>query len=138
MRRFITATGVVLGVMLVLEAVWFSFAIDRLYRPELGTLLAEDVKILPALLFYALYPLAVVILAVRPLELSHSAFASFSHGLVLGLAAYGAYELTNLATLKGWSELVTVVDLTWGCVLTSVSAFLGSVVTKRIFENQTV
>ena len=135
MKRFLCAVGVVLVAMLFLEIIWFSLAIERLYRPELGTLLADDVRILPALLFYALYPIAVVILAVRPFDALTDAFVSFGRGLVLGLAAYGAYELTNLATLSGWSELVTIVDLGWGCVLTSVSAFLGTAITNRIFGN---
>lgn len=135
MKRFLCAVGVVLGAMVVLETIWFSVVVEKLYRPELGDLLSDEVRIVPALLFYALYPVAVVILAVRPFDASKDAFASFGRGIVLGLAAYGAYELTNLATLEGWSELVTVVDLGWGCILTSVSACLGTAVTNRFFEN---
>lgn len=121
--------------MLLLEAVWFSIVVERLYRPELADLLATDVRMVPALLFYLLYPVAVVILAVRPFDASQDSLVSFGRGLVLGLAAYGAYELTNLATLEGWSELVTVVDLGWGAMLTSVSAFLGTAVTNQFFEH---
>ena len=119
--------------MLVMEAAWFSFVVPRLYRPELGDLLTSDVKPVPAILFYLMYPIAVVILAVRPTDAVLSAKHSFGRGVVLGLAAYGAYELTNLATLDGWSELVTVVDMAWGAFLTSTAAVIATTVTQRIF-----
>ena len=134
MKRFFCAIGIVLITMLLLESAWFAVVVEHLYRPELGELLADDVRIVPAILFYGLYPVAVVILAVRPFDESSDPLAAFGRGFVLGLAAYGAYELTNLATLEGWSELVTVVDLSWGCALTSVSALLSSILTKRLFE----
>ena len=122
--------------MLVMEAVWFSTVVPRLYRPELGDLLAAEVKALPALLFYLMYPIAVVILAVRPNDAVQSVPQSLGRGIVLGLAAYGAYELTNLATLEGWSELVTVVDIVWGAVLTATSAVIATQVTRRFFATK--
>lgn len=133
MRRFLTAVAVVLLSMLAMEAVWFSIVVPRLYRPELGDLLAAEVNVVPALLFYLCYPIAVVILAVRPNDARQLFSLSFGRGVVLGLAAYGAYELTNLATLEGWSELVTVVDIVWGAVLTSTGAVLATIVTRRVF-----
>jgi len=38
-------------------------------------------------------------------------------GALFGLITYATYDLTNLATLKDWPLLVTVVDLIWGTVL---------------------
>ena len=137
MKRLFSAYAVVLTVMLVLETFWFAIVVERLYRPELGNLLTDDVRILPAVVFYMLYPLAVVILAVRPLDAMNSSIACLGRGFLLGAAAYGAYELTNLATLNGWSSLITVVDLTWGSILTAAAAFLSSVVINRLFENHT-
>lgn len=135
MGRFIIAFLAVLLTMLVLEAVWFSVVVEKLYRPELGALLRAEVRILPAIAFYLLYPACVVILAVRPLESRISVMDSFGRGLTLGLAAYGAYELTNLATLTGWSTLVATVDMAWGAILTSVGAVVSAIVTQRFFAN---
>ena len=43
-------------------------------------------------------------------------------GELLGLVTYATYDLTNMATVKDWPWIVTVVDLAWGAVLsTSVS-----------------
>ena len=137
MKQLFSAFVVVLTVMLVLETFWFAIVVERLYRPELGNLLTDDVRILPAVVFYLIYPLAVVILAVRPLDAMNSSIACLGRGFLLGFAAYGAYELTNLATLTGWSGLITVVDLAWGSFLTALAAFLSSVVINRLFENHT-
>jgi len=41
-------------------------------------------------------------------------------GLVFGFVAYATYDLTNLATVKGWPLVVTVIDLVWGSVLSLV------------------
>ena len=135
MGRFIVAVLAVLATTLVMEAVWFSIAVPRLYRPELGDLLATEVRALPAVLFYLLYPIAVVILAVRPNDAERQVRLSLGRGMLLGVAAYGAYELTNLATLDGWSELVTLVDIVWGAVLTSTAAVIATLVTGRIFAH---
>jgi uncharacterized membrane protein len=39
------------------------------------------------------------------------------------------YDLTNLATLRGWPLTVSIVDLAWGAAVTSaatVAAFLAT------------
>ena len=53
-------------------------------------------------------------------------------GAVFGLCAYGTYDLTNLATLKGWPPGIAMLDLAWGAVLTGLSATAGYVVTKAL------
>ena len=35
-------------------------------------------------------------------------------GVVLGLAAYGAYDLTNLAIIRDWPVKISVIDMAWG------------------------
>jgi len=46
-------------------------------------------------------------------------------GALLGLFAYGTYDLTNLATLKGWPVFLSILDMAWGTAATSVSAVAG-------------
>ena len=135
MSRFIVAFIAVLLTLLVMESVWFAVVVERLYRPELGALLTDDVRILPAVAFYLLYPACVVVLAVRPLHSPVNVLHSFGRGVTLGLAAYGAYELTNLATITGWSGLVALVDMAWGALLTSVGALVSAIVSLRVFAN---
>ena len=35
------------------------------------------------------------------------------------------YELTNLATTRGWPALLTVVDIAWGTLLSGMAAAAG-------------
>jgi uncharacterized membrane protein len=52
-------------------------------------------------------------------------------GAFFGLVAYATYDLTNLATLRDWPVLVTVVDILWGAVLTAVTSMLTVWVAKN-------
>jgi uncharacterized membrane protein len=37
--------------------------------------------------------------------------------MFFGLVTYATYDLTNLATLKDWPLIITIIDLIWGTVL---------------------
>jgi uncharacterized membrane protein len=51
---------------------------------------------------------------------------------VLGLAAYGTYDMTNLSTLKGWPVSLSIVDMVWGTVLTSDASACGYAAARAI------
>lgn len=40
--------------------------------------------------------------------------------VLLGLITYATYDLTNLATISNWPLIVTLVDLAWGMVLSTI------------------
>lgn len=111
--------------MLVLDAIWLSISAPRLYRPLLGDLLADNFRLAPAIAFYVLYVAGMVVLAVLPAMDTGRWQTAAIHGLVLGLVAYGTYDLTNQATLRQWPAVITVIDLAWGAALTSLSATAG-------------
>lgn len=116
-------TGLVVALVFVaLDAVWLTTMMDRLYRPRLGHLLREQPDLIAALAFYALYLPAIVGFAVAP---ARSTFGALGRGAAFGLVAYGTYDLTNQATMRDWSWLVTAADLAWGALVTGVSAALG-------------
>lgn len=105
--------------MLALDAVWLGTMIPRMYQPALGPLLAETPDFLAAGLFYLLYVVGVLVFAVRPLD-PHDGWARPAlRGALLGLFAYGTYDLTNQATLAGWPGWLSAVDMAWGTVLTA-------------------
>jgi uncharacterized membrane protein len=52
-------------------------------------------------------------------------------GGVFGLVAYGTYDLTSFAILRGWPANVTIADMVWGLVLTGVTAAIATAVTSR-------
>jgi len=56
-------------------------------------------------------------------------------GALLGLVAYGTYDLTNWATLRGWSVQVTLMDWAWGTFATAVACTVGFLLTRRLLNS---
>jgi len=124
----------VTGVFLFIDVIWLSQSFSYFYQPNIGDLLREDVILFPAALFYLIYPLGITILVVLPLLQKGLFKTIFLKGFVLGFVAYGTYNLTNMATLQGWSTSVVVVDMIWGGVLTGVSSLLGTYIVRRFLK----
>ena len=132
MGQTTTVVVVTLLSMGVLDAIWLSTMTSRLYRREMPSLLLETPSWPPAAAFYLLYAVGVVLLVVRPaLDGDWTPGRVAGTSALLGLVAYGTYDLTNQATLRGWSTLVTMVDLTWGATLTATVATVAVVVARR-------
>jgi uncharacterized membrane protein len=116
LSTLLAAYAVVLAVMGALDAVWLGWLAIDFYRRELGSLMTDSVRVLPAAVYYLGYPLAVVYLALTPRPSNWRSAALRS--AVLGMAAFGVYDLTNLSTLRGYSVAMTVVDMLWGSFAT--------------------
>ena len=118
-RQLAAAYGVALVVMGVLDALWLGVVASGFYAEQMGALMADSIRPVPALLFYLLYPLAIVGLALSPVPATRQ--VAVLRSAALGLTAYGVYDLTNLATLRGWSVPLTLVDMAWGTVASAAS-----------------
>jgi len=112
-------------VFLILDAVWLSQMAPRLYRPAIGDMLADRPNFAAAAIFYLLYVTGILVLAVLPALEKGSLAKAAALGAFVGLFAYGTYDLTNHATLKDWPARLTLVDMAWGTVLTSLAACAG-------------
>lgn len=113
------ATG---GVMGVLDYLWLGFIAKRLYYGEMGQILLEKPNMGPALLFYAIYVVGVIVFVVNPALEKGSLMHALGYGAAFGFVAYATYDLTNLATLKGFSPKIVVIDLVWGAFITAAMA----------------
>jgi uncharacterized membrane protein len=113
--------GAALVVMGVLDALWLGVIARDLYRREIGDLMAAQIRLAPAALFYLGYPAGLVALAVQPMP--DSIWMAAWRSALFGLVAYGTYDLTNMATLRHWSVTVTLADMAWGAF---ASALAGS------------
>lgn len=110
------------GVMGLLDFVWLGFIAKKLYYGEMGSILLEKPNMGAAVLFYAIYIIGVVMLVVMPALEKQSLNHAILYGALFGFVAYATYDLTNLATMKGFSMKVAVIDLIWGAALTAVVA----------------
>ena len=108
-----------------MDFVWLSQMADRLYRPVMGDMMLDQFRLPPAIVFYVMYVAGLVFFAVRPALSSRKWSTAFAHGAALGVVAYGTYDLTNQATLKNWSTMLTLADLGWGAILSGSASTLG-------------
>ena len=95
--------------------------------------MAVEVKMVPAIIFYLLYLVGVVVLAISPALREQSPMLAAGLGLLLGVVAYASYDLTNMATLKDWSMTLTLVDIAWGAVVTATSAVAGFYASRMFY-----
>ncbi|MEB0133823.1 DUF2177 family protein [Actimicrobium sp. CCC2.4] len=132
MTKYLTtyfSTGIVFW---ILDFVWLGFVIKGFYMRELDGLLLPTPLMTPAIVFYLLYVVGIVVFAVLPALDSNSWTKALMLGALLGLMAYGTYDLSNLATLDGWSPHFAMIDIAWGTSVTAISATLGFWITRAI------
>jgi uncharacterized membrane protein len=114
---------VALAIFFVIDMAWLGLVAKNFYRGQLGELLSHKVNWAAAILFYLLFIAGLQIFVIAPAVLGGGALQALWQGAFFGLVAYATYDLTNLATLRGWPLAVTVIDLVWG-------AFLGGTVSS--------
>ncbi len=111
--------------LLIIDAVWL-YSMSGVYKKWIGHLMAPSFSLIPALFFYPLYAAGIVFFVVVPaLRTESSLLSVFVTGAFLGLLAYGAYDLTNHATLRNWPLVLTIVDILWGAFVTGIVSFVA-------------
>ena len=132
MTRSLMIYVATLVVFLGIDYVWLS-TMGGFYRREMGSLMRAVPNIAVAGLFYAAYVVGILVFAVRPSDPSVGLVQVALLGALFGALAYGTYDLTNLATLKNWPMIVSVVDMAWGAFVTSLAA-TGGYLAVRLYE----
>ncbi|HWX84832.1 MAG TPA: DUF2177 family protein [Xanthobacteraceae bacterium] len=112
----------VLAVFGAIDAAWLTTMGPLLYRPALGDILAQSLRVWPAIAFYLMYPIGVVVFAVLPGLRGPSATTAASLALLFGALAYATYDLTNYATLRNWTLQITVLDIGYGALASGIAA----------------
>jgi uncharacterized membrane protein len=119
----------------LIDSLWLSSMYSRLYKPEIGVMMMPSgFRLAPAVAFYLLYILGVMIFAVAPALEAGKWQTALIQGAMFGFFCYMTYDLTNLATLKQWSIKVTILDMIWGTVLTGAAATAGYWATNLVFS----
>jgi uncharacterized membrane protein len=112
-------------VFLPLDVAWLTLVARDFYRSRLGDFLLEQPRWAAAIAFYLVYLAGIVVFAMLPAATQGSWRTALVNGALLGFFAYATYDLTNLATARGFSTAVALVDIVWGTVLTAAAATLG-------------
>lgn len=113
------------------DMVWLGLMAPRFYRPILGDSALAGVNLPPAIAFYLLYPVGLVIFAVIPALKAESSGTAALYGALFGFFTYATYDLTNHATLRNWSTALTLVDTAWGTLLAGFAAVAAYWITSK-------
>ncbi len=106
-------------VFLLIDAIWLAFVAKDFYQKHIGFLMKDSPNYLAAILFYLIFIIGLVYFVIQPGVDAGSVGKVILSGLLFGFITYATYDLTNLATVKDWPLIVTIVDLIWGSVLST-------------------
>jgi uncharacterized membrane protein len=119
-------------VFFAIDLVWLGVVAKGLYSKYLGAFLSDQVNWTAAIIFYLLFIVGIFIFAILPAVDKASLSNAIVMGALFGFFTYATYDLTNLATLKGWPLTIVFIDITWGAVLTATVSAAGYAITRWI------
>lgn len=129
---YVKAYAITLIMFLGLDFLWLGIVARGFYASQLGGLMRDSINYLVAGMFYLAYVAGIVFFAVGPALAEGGWRKAALNGALLGLLAYGTYDMTNMATLKNWPITVSLVDMVWGGVVTGLSAVLGFLLVRAL------
>ncbi len=116
--------AIALPVFFAIDMLWLGLVAKNFYRNQIGFLMRDDLNWIAALVFYLLFIIGLVLFVIAPAFEKKSWMDALLFGALFGLVTYATYDLSNLATIKDWPLLMTMVDLVWGATLAaSVATF---------------
>ncbi len=117
---FFKLYAIAFPIFLAVDMIWLGFLAKDLYRQQIGFLMKGDINWLAVIIFYFLFIAGLVLFVILPAFEKQSWINALLFGALFGLVTYATYDLTNLAVLKDWPLLVTIVDLAWGTILAAI------------------
>jgi len=111
---------------LVADALMLGLVLGPIFRSHLGDALLDGLRVGPAIAFYLLYMAGLTYFAGLPALREGAAMPALINGAVLGLVAYGTYELTSWTVMRAWHPQMVVIDMAWGAVVSGVCAYIGA------------
>ena len=110
--------------------VWLGLVAKNFYKDQIGFLMTPNINWTAAIIFYLIFIAGLVLFVISPAMEKGSWVYAILFGALFGFITYATYDLTNLATLKDWPLMVTIVDLIWGAVLaasvSTITYFIAS------------
>lgn len=131
MLKLLPAYLVTMTVMFVLDIIWLSIVAKPVYQQGIGHLMAAQPNLLFAALFYLIFVFGLVWYGLVPNRNQKGVKKTFIAAATFGFFVYASYDLTNLALLKDWPLGMSLMDITWGTLLSGVSASIGKLVFDR-------
>ena len=102
------------------DFVWLSLVGGPLFERDMGS--QVEIRPLAAIAFYLVYPVGLLVFAVLPSIRLLSLRSAAAYGAAFGFFAYATYDLTNYATLRGYTLKFAKIDMAWGTILSAITA----------------
>lgn len=116
---------------LVLDLLWLSVAAKGIYQAEIGSLLKKSFDLRAAFAFYVVFLCGLTYFVLLPAHETGSVLRALAMGAAFGFVTYATYDLTNLATLEGFTTRIALIDMAWGTTLTALVSAGAVAVTLR-------
>lgn len=129
---FFKLYALAIAIFFAIDMLWLGVIAKNLYSKYVGYLMASQINWLAAILFYLLFIAGLVVFVLIPGIKSESLNNLILHALLFGLVTYATYDLTNLATIKNWPLVITVIDLIWGMTLSTIVSLLTYLIARQL------
>lgn len=129
---FIKLYFIALPVFLVIDMIWLGLIAKNFYAKQIGFLMKSNINWLAAIIFYLLFIVGLVLFVIMPAMQKNSWLQALLFGALFGLITYATYDLTNLATIKDWPVLVTIIDLIWGMTVAGLVSVISFFIATKI------
>lgn len=132
MRKLLLPYLIMIASMVLLDVLWLGFLAKDIYADGIGHLMAAEPRFGPAIAFYLLYAVGLMVFALAPHGPRRSLRTTLALAALFGTVAYATYDLSNLATLRDWPLSVALIDIAWGCVASTVSVLAAKLCLDRL------
>jgi len=132
MMRYFKLYLVSLAAFFAIDMLWLGLVARSFYQQYLGFLMDTSPNWFVAIIFYLLFVVGILVFVVLPGLGANSLKTTLSRAALFGLITYATYDLTNLATLKDWPALLSIVDMLWGTFLSVSVSCIGFIAGKRL------
>lgn len=130
MLKYLVAYIAVGLVFAAADAIWLSSTGASIYKATLGDVLEPQFRLAPAVAFYLIYIVGILIFAITPAFATGQWTTALLFGALFGFFCYMTYDLSNHATLRNWTASLSFIDIAWGTVLTGTASSLGFLLTN--------
>ena len=135
MLKYLLAYIATIIFMFIVDLIWLSQLAQPLYQAGIGHLMAAEPKLGYAALFYLVFVFGLMWFAMRPNAKQKGLKTAFIAGATFGFFVYASYDLTNLTLLKDWPLRLSIIDITWGTILSGACAAVAKFVLHTTNKN---
>jgi len=129
---FIKLYLIAFPVFLAIDMVWLTLVAKNFYSKQIGYLMAKNPNLFAALIFYLIFIAGLIVFVITPALDKKMWTQALLAGAFFGLVTYATYDLTNLATVKDWPLIITVVDLLWGITVSASVSIITYLIALKL------